>query len=124
MKFRLKAGGHSHTYWREPTADEKANSSIRKARLSDGKDYVLDTRRYEKGDIVESDVDLVQRFGANKFEKITEAPQVSSSPNPWDNLESMTVKQLKAFAESQEIDLGGATGKQEILEMLRSVSAA
>jgi len=72
----------------------------------------------DDGDIVETDVDLCERFnipdGPRKFDRLPDAPvnQVA--------LDTMTVPELRKHAEGEEIDLGTATRRDEILNTIHA----
>ena len=91
MKFRLKRGHHEQGKGQE-------------------------RRRYTKGDIVESDIDLAARFGSEKFQRIEESA-ASSSPAATD-FKQMKIAELKDYAEEEGIDLGEAKTKQQIVDIL------
>jgi len=83
---------------------------------------------YEAGsanDIVESPTDLEAQFGREKFKRLHEADTasgvaVAEAPIPdGDGLEDMTVGQLREYAEGNEIDLGEARKKDEIIAVIR-----
>lgn len=67
--------------------------------------------------IVESDTDLVEEFGRNKFVRLPD----ESLPID-DGLEKMTIVELKEWAASEEIDLGGLTKKSAILAVIRDAA--
>lgn len=67
------------------------------------------------GNVVETDVDLVARHGAEKFRHVYDSPQ------PVDPLDDMTVPQLLEYAEEHEVDLGTARKKAELLAAIRGV---
>lgn len=65
--------------------------------------------------VVESDIDLVAHCGAEKFAKIDQ--DYPSETN--DSLETLTVPELKKFAQNENIDLGNASKKDEIIRAIR-----
>jgi hypothetical protein len=96
---------------------------------------------YKQGDIVETKSDLCAKFnsvGSVKFERIetenaqlplskpvTQAPggsvkTATPAANPIDTFEAMSVEELKKHAEQEEINLGKAATKPEIIKVLRS----
>lgn len=86
---------------------------------------------YKQGDVFDSDEDLVKRFGHQKFERVysevTHKPVEKSdkaSDKSDDGLESMTLEELRKFAEGEEIDLGKATRKDEIIKAIRAAEIA
>ena len=101
MKFRLLRGRHA------VTASQAQGPE---------KQVIVVTKTYVKGDIVESDVDLVKKSGANKWEEVEgDVP----APKPAVDLDSMTVQQLKQYAATEEIDLDDTTKKDEIITLIR-----
>ena len=97
------------------------NMKLVRARV-DTPDDVLGVERrpgdgvFYGGDIVESDLDL----GPPKFEKV-ESPIAVQRP-PDGGLESMTVAELKQHAAEEEIDLGDATKRAEILRICQEAT--
>lgn len=76
-------------------------------------------RIYRIGDVIESDDDLVKRFGGDKFQRVDDdakATDVNDSRRA--TLEAMTLKELRKFADDEEIDLGGASRKNEIINVI------
>lgn len=72
--------------------------------------------------VVESDVDLVKKFGADKFQRLEDVPQNLLPNGENDGLDEMTVAKLRQFASDQQIDLGNATKKDEIISILRAAA--
>lgn len=76
------------------------------------------------GDIIETEVDLSRhqlKNGPRRFELL---PQYDTSNLPKreeddDGLERMTIADLKTMAEAEEIDLGDASIKAEIINIIR-----
>jgi len=91
---------------------------------------------YRAGDVVDSASDLNRHNspGAKKFEQleggVADVPSASPPATPAvededsgeesDDLDDMTVVQLKTFAEEEEIDLAGVSRKDEILSTVRA----
>ena len=93
---------------------------------------------HKRGDVVESDIDLAERFGANKFEKLPPdkvfnplskaevvAQAAAASPAPptavpytEEELRSLTVADLRELAEDAEIELPSNAKKDEIISTL------
>jgi len=119
MKFRVKQSSHSDVRWVEASSQEIDGETPGLVKRNNGKYYRMQKRTYEKGDIIETDRDLVAEFG-RKFEKISDT--VSVMDNPWEDLPSKSVKQLRALAEFEEIDLEGKTAKKDILEILELIA--
>lgn len=108
-RYRVLVGGHQ---------DENGNYH---ARHADPK------RRY-----VTTDKDLVKMFGANKFRKVDdaedeeeadadadkEAPVVGSVTGS--ELEAMSAKELKKFAEELEIPVDGVTKKEDLIHRIKT----
>jgi len=91
-----------------------------------GGNHSQDGKVFQKGDIVETDKPL-DKIMANKFVRILEgasateeAPTNKLDTEVADGLQNMTVAELKAFAADEEIDLGTATKKAEILNTIRA----
>lgn len=89
-----------------------------------------DGKVYRRGDVVNSKQDLEKRFGPAKFQRVADPAQVkeeepvASAPvSVQDEFSDMTVAELKQFAASEEIDLGSASRKDEILAVIREVVA-
>lgn len=82
---------------------------------------------YNRGDVFKSASDLLKHNrGHRKFELLAETPQVQQTAptstltsEPTDELSGRTVAELRAMAEEDEIDLGGATKKEDILRIIR-----
>lgn len=66
---------------------------------------------YEKGDIIESDLDLDKKF-VNKFQRIY-------GDEPTDGLDDMTKDQLLKVAEEEEIEIPNNMSKPRIIEAIR-----
>lgn len=108
FKFRLLAGHHC-----EGKKDPATNQLI----------------RHKQGDVFESEIELDRKFnrpGCIKFERITgdvpvTVPSTPSQENKAGNgyskeeLESLTVNELKKLAEEDSIDLTGASTKDQII---------
>lgn len=112
--------------------------------------HVDETGRHEPGKnpIIESETDLVKRFGGDRYQMLEGPPvplprtkaeakveaqsaveksylETAGGPPPEeDGLEGMSVRELKALAEQREIDLTTCTGKAEILNTIREALAA
>ena len=77
-------------------------------------------KQYERGDVIETDVDLVKKFnrpGSTKFERVEDNASLNT-----DEFSAMTVAELRAFAEGEEIDLGEISRKSDILDALRKAT--
>jgi len=75
---------------------------------------------YYAGDIIDSKSDLLKHNvsgSSPRYEKAAESTP-SSVQSRTDQLDAMTVSQLREFAEAEEIDLGEATKKAEILAVI------
>lgn len=87
---------------------------------------------YQRGDIISTDIELDAKFGTEKFLRISgdlealakfqAAEEAANAADESDSvlkqIESMNVGQLRAFAETEEIDLGAARTKQELLNVI------
>lgn len=124
-RFKLLRGGHVHQEWRIATPEEIADENIKKC-TRNGKPVILIRHQYSQGTAskptyIESDVDLVERFGPAKFAYADEPVQPQAQPqDQWADLEKKSEKQLRSLAEFEEIDVSKAKTKQEIIELLRS----
>lgn len=93
-------------------------------------------KTYHRGEVVNSRSDLrkMNKPGAKKFEfmgmvdegaiepeAITINAPVRDFPSE-DTLSNMTIPELRRFAEQEEIELGSAKSKTEILEAIRAAS--
>lgn len=123
MKFKVLRGSHSVMQW-VPCTDEEVNADLPGiVKKRDGKFYKHIVRNYEKGEIIETDVDLAERHNTRgplgpKFLKID---RQFARGNPWENLEKKSVEQLRALALFEEIDLGDVKNKKDILAILLAV---
>lgn len=90
----------------------KENGEIERGKIRTFKGRNMATK--EPGDIVESDVDLVARFGANKFEAL----DASHGPSRKNMLKMKTIAELREFAAEEEVDLGDLTKKADIVEAI------
>lgn len=97
--------------------------------------HVADGKVYHKGEVVESTVDLEKTQGANKYKRVSgtpatepETPAEPSTETPVtepsgmdsaDTLDAMTVADLKELAADEEIDLGGAHLKADIIAAIQ-----
>lgn len=88
-------------------------------------------KTYQPGNVVESDTDFVARFGRLKFERLLDdtapitqqaADQAAEAGfetvNELRDLSKMTVSQLRTYAAENEVDLGDARTKDQILAVL------
>ena len=77
---------------------------------------------YYTGDIIETDKDLSRHNtpSGQKFERLS---TIQSIDDPVSDLNRMTVADLRALAEQEEIDLGDAHLKDEIIEAIRTTYA-
>ncbi len=76
---------------------------------------------YFPGEVVDSKSDLLEHNspGSTRFEKVSEDTHASTDPDVG-QLEGMTVVQLRELAQFEEVDLGTATRKDEIINVLQS----
>ena len=133
MKFRLLVG--SHIQWNpkfsnlnvEQIKKYAAEKKIDVTNCRDRSDLLMAIgaeQSFDAGQIVENDHDLQVRFGRNKFERLYEPnerpPAAKNAAPPPDEFESMTLADLRDHAAAEEIPLGEATTKREIITVLRS----
>lgn len=80
---------------------------------------------YTNDIVVSPDIDLAARFGSNKFQRLDEHSHAAglAAPQPMD-LGKMTLRQLLAVAEEEEIDLKGETKREKVIELLRAAKPA
>lgn len=124
-RFKLIAG--RHVTWmpgsRPLTQEEIAQGKKR------------EEKRYTVGDIIESTIDLVDRYGSAKFERVQNFHHSQpSSPDPtqgsltvantlrqvwkFEELNGMSVSDLRALASEEAIDLKGAKSKEDIIKVI------
>ena len=115
MKFKLLAGAHICADTTKPKISYLPNIP------EDQKVYP--DKRYRQGDIIETDQDLCAMFNQDgvppKFERVDQYAQAGMVAAPKDGLDDLTVKALKELAEAYEIDLKGASVKDQIVAILR-----
>lgn len=101
-KFRVQAGQHIQ-------------------RDSDGV-----SRTYSAGEECDSDRDLVALFGEEKFRLVSGSPVAPAQSNNRsdDGLLAKTVADLRELAEEEEIDLGDAKTKVDIIKAIRKERSA
>lgn len=83
------------------------------AHLVKDKENPKKTKQFNKGDVVESDVDLVERFG-EKFAYFNAA-----EAQKYDKYDSMTDEELFELAEDRELDLQEGAARSDVLALLR-----
>jgi hypothetical protein len=131
-KYRLLRGSHHETKW-----------------VQQGSEQVDEGTTYHKGDLIETDDDLLKYNSGDarspKFERVLEGTEqvpdtvealeversrieqriaeLKGKPAS-DPLEDMTVADLRALADSEEIDLGEARTKAQIIEAIRQAHQA
>ena len=135
-KFRVLIGGHLDNGPPDCECDGCAhhdpklkgkNHLYRARRLSPerhGNDMLQPDSDDWDGDVVESSKDLVSRHGKEKFERLVEGQKTYQTPPEPFPLEKMTVAQLLAVAEEEEVDLKGATKAPDIIRILRTKKVA
>lgn len=108
LRFKLLAGGHIGV---DPRTKKE--------------------RVYRAGEIVESETDLAERFNSRipgsprKFERIFNdtaygSEQAKKEDEFLSTLDSMNLKELLKVAEEEEIDLKGATKREDILKIIKA----
>lgn len=85
---------------------------------------------YHPGDIIESDVDLAKMFGSEKFRKMDESePNVAKKRSQSqqtitiptrEELNKMSMADLRALAAEEEIDVSTTSKKEEVVNMIIS----
>lgn len=133
-RYRLKAG--IHITWMP------GSKPLTKQEIFEG--VKRPEKIYKPGDVVESEIDLVARHGFEKFELMphnysasapTEvrepdhqpsAPQAptESKPSQWsvEDLQGMTITELREVATEEAVDLRGATKKEDIIRILTQLT--
>lgn len=101
-KLYLGKGRNKENPTRKPVCYAARDAHGNQRKDSDGKDIP---------DVVETNKDLIKLFGRYKFIRM-HAPVE-------DGFKNMTVKELVEYAEGEEIELGGATKKDDILSRIR-----
>jgi hypothetical protein len=124
-RFRLLGGGHSEKYWVDAKPEDKNTTGLTLVRDPfTGKETLrrLVSKRYdEPGDVIETENDLVKLFGVNKFEEIYEDSKpamVHDDGRSLKLMERMRVEDLRKYAEEEEIDLGDAGIKKDIIQKI------
>lgn len=74
--------------------------------------------------VVESTVDLVDRFGASKFAAMSGNEPSLVPVSTDDGLEDLMIDKLIGMAREEGIDLGGATEKPQVIAILRAAFRA
>lgn len=97
--------------------------------LKEGRNRRTHGTVYHKGDTFETEVDLLKKFGPSskaKFELLsTREPESESCEEPEpeavenDGLEDMSLKELRAYAREEGLDLEGARSKKDAVRALR-----
>ena len=101
-------------------------------------------KTYKVGQVVVSGEDLAKRFGADKFQRLEDASTSNFGPAPGpesalrddtgpapesgddqlpetgDELDDLNVAQLKQYAATHGIELGGATKKADLIAAIRA----
>jgi hypothetical protein len=126
-KFRLKVGLFGDTH-RTPKLDENGKPVLDR----NGKPIIKKTHNIYNANVpsrsvVVSASDLVKKFGREKFERLSDDAAIPTAEDDevvdrdtGDEFSDMSVKQLRDWAETMEVDLGGATTKSKILAILRA----
>ena len=136
--YRVLEGKHLSRGPEDCECDNCKHSRIERKKLEEaeaaGKEYIPRYRDhvYRKGDIIETDFDLLsfnQGPRAMKFEmvdavgrplarRVQKAPPKKIVSN--DGLDDLTVEDLKAVAAEEGIEIGSETRKKEIIKLIRA----
>ena len=114
LTYRLKRGKHQQTV-NGKVVVYSALDPAGNPRPGFGKD----------DEFVTSSVDLIGLFGPEKFERVPDDQQPQAAPAPapvvtdGDGLDGLTVAQLKTLAAEEEVDLGPAKRKAELVGAIR-----
>lgn len=127
-KFKLIAG--RHVTW------APGSKPLTPEEVAQGKKR--EEKHYSVGDVIESAIDLVDRYGSSKFERVRffdseraahaqtssggTATVEGSMRQVWkfEELNSMSVNELKALALEEKIDLKNAKSKEDIIKVILS----
>ena len=74
------------------------------------------------GDVVVSEIDLVKKFGVQKFALIEQDTPTSAPPEN-DGLDNMTITLLRELAADEDIDVESCTKKSEFISTIRDTIA-
>jgi hypothetical protein len=99
MRFKILAGTHVEGKMPVPLADGTMSA-------------IVPRRFYAKGNIVESDIDLVKRFGDDKFKRMPELGQVEATPS----IDTMEENDLRIYCDDNEVDIADC----ETVEAIRA----
>lgn len=96
---------------------------LNRGRHSEGRNEDGSPKVYVRGDIIESTTDLEKhntKGAPQKFTRVRPGTKPEQTPQETEreDFERMTVSQLKQLAADEEIDLGEAKTKQEIINAL------
>lgn len=85
---------------------------------------------YRPGDVIETDVDLAKMFGSDKFRKMDESEPNTPKKRPQsqqvvtvptrEELNKMSMADLRALAAEEEIDVSTTSKKEEVVNMIIS----
>lgn len=118
-KYRLEIGSHAEGF-------DKVNPET--------KELIVETVMYHQGDcFASSDPKLVERFGADKFTRlpanydlsVSAAAQEGFNDNGYpsnnpNDLSTMTEKELRDLAENDEIPIGNAKTKEQLIKAINA----
>lgn len=123
MKFRLLNGSHTVTH-KKPDASGKLRITGRTVFKATSSELP----------VIESAVDLCEKFNhpmSKKFERVpddtvcTKTVEVglntqsnAQGPNPADEILSMSLKQLQRYAQENDIDIGNAQRKEDLIRII------
>lgn len=104
-----------------------SSTGLKQFKLVRGSYEDREKRRHEPGDTVETDIDLNEAFDPAKemFEPVLDFVPISNVKEEVkeeikeDGLETLTIESLRKMAEEEEIDLGEATLKLDIIKTIR-----
>lgn len=128
-KYRLLGGFHAEKHWidADPSrGNVKGLAEIRDPYTGKSKMRQLVTKQYSAGDpknnIIDSEEDLVAKFGSNKFEQVTKTVPLDTVVHDDGTsrklMEKMKVEDLRKYAEEEEIDLETAVNKKDIIKKI------
>ena len=73
---------------------------------------------HKVGALIKTDMQLDRLLGRDKFQRVAMSPKEAAA----DPFDEMTLPQLRAYAEDEEIELGGARTRADVLAILRNVT--
>jgi hypothetical protein len=124
-KYRLLGGFHTTKTWVDADSTKgavKGLAEIRDPFTGKTKMMQLVSTQYKAGDEINSDIDLITKFGSNRFEQVIKTGSVAEVVHDDGTsrklMEKMRVEDLRKYAEEEEIDLEEAVVKKDIIKKI------